>query len=310
MEEIAAEARGRWPVTDVRIVHRLGRLEIGEASVAVAVVVAPPRRGLRGLPLRDRHAEGHGAHLEEGVLRGRRRVAGRAGLRAGPPGVEHHRHPARSVVNCRPAAGPGQRVSVRAPDSFNLERKREPEAPPPPPDRGTSPPRARAGSAAPPAGTAPRARRATTGALAAPAASTSGAGRTAITGGVMVSRDRATGPRAPVLPARTARQATRSRERASPESDGGVAVRADAQHQDVQRLGKQRRVARGGRGEIPASASMRCTARGGTGSRSSSASRTMPIVAVGMIGRHRPLVAEEHVHGGPGHVRRARARRS
>ena len=37
MEEIAAEAGARWPVTDVRIVHRLGRLEIGEPSVAVAV---------------------------------------------------------------------------------------------------------------------------------------------------------------------------------------------------------------------------------------------------------------------------------
>jgi molybdopterin synthase catalytic subunit len=38
MEEIAAEARRRWPVTAIAIVHRLGRLEIGEASVAVAVV--------------------------------------------------------------------------------------------------------------------------------------------------------------------------------------------------------------------------------------------------------------------------------
>ncbi len=43
MEELAAEARRRWPVTDVRIVHRLGRLEIGEVSVVVAV--ASPHRG-------------------------------------------------------------------------------------------------------------------------------------------------------------------------------------------------------------------------------------------------------------------------
>jgi molybdopterin synthase catalytic subunit len=42
MEEIAATARRRWPITDIRIVHRLGRLEIGEASVAVAV--ASPHR--------------------------------------------------------------------------------------------------------------------------------------------------------------------------------------------------------------------------------------------------------------------------
>ena len=43
MEQIAAEARRQWAVTDVRIVHRLGRLEIGEASVAVAV--SAPHRG-------------------------------------------------------------------------------------------------------------------------------------------------------------------------------------------------------------------------------------------------------------------------
>jgi molybdopterin synthase catalytic subunit len=38
MQEIAAEARRRFPVTTLRLVHRLGRLEIGEASVAVAAV--------------------------------------------------------------------------------------------------------------------------------------------------------------------------------------------------------------------------------------------------------------------------------
>jgi len=37
MEEIERETRARWPVTRVELVHRLGRLEIGEASVAVAV---------------------------------------------------------------------------------------------------------------------------------------------------------------------------------------------------------------------------------------------------------------------------------
>jgi molybdopterin synthase catalytic subunit len=42
MEEIAAETARRFPVTDVRLVHRLGRLAIGEASVAVAV--ASPHR--------------------------------------------------------------------------------------------------------------------------------------------------------------------------------------------------------------------------------------------------------------------------
>ncbi len=40
MEELEAEARQRWPVINCGIVHRLGRLELGEASVAVAVSTA------------------------------------------------------------------------------------------------------------------------------------------------------------------------------------------------------------------------------------------------------------------------------
>ena len=42
MERIAAEAITRFDVTRVEIVHRVGRLEIGEASVAIAV--AAPHR--------------------------------------------------------------------------------------------------------------------------------------------------------------------------------------------------------------------------------------------------------------------------
>ena len=37
LAEIEGEVRRRWPVSEVRLEHRLGRLEIGEASVAVAV---------------------------------------------------------------------------------------------------------------------------------------------------------------------------------------------------------------------------------------------------------------------------------
>ena len=37
LAELEAEARRRWPVIECAIVHRLGRLELGEASVAVAV---------------------------------------------------------------------------------------------------------------------------------------------------------------------------------------------------------------------------------------------------------------------------------
>jgi molybdopterin synthase catalytic subunit len=42
MAEIEAETKGRWPVSEVLIVHRLGPMAIGEASVAVAV--ASPHR--------------------------------------------------------------------------------------------------------------------------------------------------------------------------------------------------------------------------------------------------------------------------
>ncbi len=43
MEEIEAEARRRWPILEAAIVHRVGRLEIGEISIAVAVS-SPHRR--------------------------------------------------------------------------------------------------------------------------------------------------------------------------------------------------------------------------------------------------------------------------
>ena len=43
LEEIGAEIEERWDVREVSIVHRVGRVEPGEASVAI--VVASPRRG-------------------------------------------------------------------------------------------------------------------------------------------------------------------------------------------------------------------------------------------------------------------------
>src|SRR5215831_5465372 len=35
--ELEAEARRRWPLTGCFVIHRLGHLELGEASVAIAV---------------------------------------------------------------------------------------------------------------------------------------------------------------------------------------------------------------------------------------------------------------------------------
>lgn len=43
LEELEAEARRRWPIADCVIVHRLGRVDLAEASVAIAV--AAPHRG-------------------------------------------------------------------------------------------------------------------------------------------------------------------------------------------------------------------------------------------------------------------------
>ena len=43
LEEIGAEIRERWDAREVAIVHRIGRVDPGEASVAI--VVASPRRG-------------------------------------------------------------------------------------------------------------------------------------------------------------------------------------------------------------------------------------------------------------------------
>ena len=37
LERLEAEARARWPIVDLAIVHRTGHLELGEVSVAVAV---------------------------------------------------------------------------------------------------------------------------------------------------------------------------------------------------------------------------------------------------------------------------------
>ncbi|MEE9219722.1 MAG: molybdenum cofactor biosynthesis protein MoaE [Acidobacteriota bacterium] len=43
MAEIATEVKARWEVEEVAIVHRIGRLGVGEASVAI-VVSAPHRQ--------------------------------------------------------------------------------------------------------------------------------------------------------------------------------------------------------------------------------------------------------------------------
>ena len=46
MESIEREIRGRWEVEKVAMTHRIGRLEIGEASVAIAVSSAHRREAI------------------------------------------------------------------------------------------------------------------------------------------------------------------------------------------------------------------------------------------------------------------------
>ncbi len=53
LEQLAADAQQRFAIRNVAIVHRLGRLEIGESSVLIVGLLRPPRRGVRGLPLAD-----------------------------------------------------------------------------------------------------------------------------------------------------------------------------------------------------------------------------------------------------------------
>ena len=43
MRQLAETARGRWPITGLAIVHRLGQLAVGEVSVVIAV--SAPHRG-------------------------------------------------------------------------------------------------------------------------------------------------------------------------------------------------------------------------------------------------------------------------
>src|SRR3989442_15613168 len=40
MEHLADEARRRWPILDLAIVHRTGTLQVGEVSVVIAVAAA------------------------------------------------------------------------------------------------------------------------------------------------------------------------------------------------------------------------------------------------------------------------------
>ena len=74
MRKLVREAGERWEIVRIAIQHRIGFVAIGETSVAIAVSAAASRGSLRGVPFRDRSAEGNRADLEEGAFRRRRSV--------------------------------------------------------------------------------------------------------------------------------------------------------------------------------------------------------------------------------------------
>ncbi|MGE3165504.1 MAG: molybdenum cofactor biosynthesis protein MoaE [Planctomycetota bacterium] len=49
MAQIASELVSRWPIRNVAIVHRLGRLEVGETSILIALALPHRREGFDAL---------------------------------------------------------------------------------------------------------------------------------------------------------------------------------------------------------------------------------------------------------------------
>ena len=78
---IEAEARDRWPLLDVLIIHRYGRLEPGDRIVLVGTDIGAPRSGTRELSLPDRLAQDQSAVLEARRIRYRRKLGRRPRLR-------------------------------------------------------------------------------------------------------------------------------------------------------------------------------------------------------------------------------------
>ena len=73
MAELEEEARRRWPVIELALVHRVGDLDLGEVSVVVAVSCPHRQRVVRSVPVADRYAQGSRPDLEEGNLGRRQR---------------------------------------------------------------------------------------------------------------------------------------------------------------------------------------------------------------------------------------------
>jgi molybdopterin synthase catalytic subunit len=77
MLKIGLEIAAQYEVGRIAMVHRLGRLLIGETSVAIIVTAPASRAGLRRCAGSHRPAQEAGPHLEEGTFRGWRGLGGR-----------------------------------------------------------------------------------------------------------------------------------------------------------------------------------------------------------------------------------------
>ena len=74
LRALADELTAKHGLAKVAIHHRVGRVEIGEPSVVIAVSAPHRAAALDACSGGDRHAQGDDPALEEGVLRGRRGV--------------------------------------------------------------------------------------------------------------------------------------------------------------------------------------------------------------------------------------------
>ena len=104
LQEIEDEARRRWPIEHITIVHRKGRLKIGEVSVVIAVSAEHRAEAFEAcrfaieslkhtVPIwkRETTTEGktewvEGDRIEKLVVTGRRRIRGQGSRRQGPRG--------------------------------------------------------------------------------------------------------------------------------------------------------------------------------------------------------------------------------
>ena len=84
MGKIRHDIQAEYSLQDIGVTHRIGRVDIGEISLVVAVA-SPHRRGsFPGLPRDGGPAQAKGAHLEERVLRRRISLGRLRGPRACP----------------------------------------------------------------------------------------------------------------------------------------------------------------------------------------------------------------------------------